>query len=97
MADENAELMNLFRNGVRGIRYAAVQHQDEDLHHAAAEISHAVCAVRRGRGQPCLDPEDMCDCPVCGAHPGQYCISIPGHPIGDRPFHLERQHQWEKE
>jgi hypothetical protein len=39
----------------------------------------------------------MCDGPVCGAHPGQDCISLPGDPIGDRPFHLEHQHQWEKE
>ncbi|MBQ0892058.1 hypothetical protein KBX37_02915 [Micromonospora sp. U56] len=97
MAEENPELMTMFRNAIRRVRQAAVKHHDEDLHQAASEISYAVCTVRRGRGQPCLEPEDMFDCPICGAHPGQYCISTPGHPVEGQPFHLERQHQWEKE
>ncbi|WP_433315316.1 hypothetical protein [Micromonospora chersina] len=96
MADDDAELLTLFRNAVRRVRQAAVRHEDEDLHQAAMEIGYAVCTVWRGQGQPCLAPEDMCDCPVCGAHPGQNCVSLPGHPLGDRPFHMERQHQWEK-
>lgn len=88
--------MAIFREAVRRVREGAVRHGDEELHQAAQDISRTVCAVRRGRGQPCLGAADMLDCPVCGSHPGQNCVSIPGHPLGDRTFHPEREHMTEE-
>ena len=63
-----------------------------ELHRAALDISLAVCAVRNGRGQHCLDATEMLDCPACGAHPGQNCVNVPGRPLEGLKFHPEREH-----
>ncbi|MGY0005921.1 zinc finger domain-containing protein [Micromonospora sp. I033] len=74
------------RSALQQIHEAAVRHRDLELHHAADDIVQA--AQARG-----LDPgpvESYRPCPVCGAEPGQLCVSVPGQPVTPGDMHPER-------
>ncbi|GAB3175127.1 hypothetical protein GCM10027259_16090 [Micromonospora palomenae] len=76
----------LGRSALQRIHKAAVRHRDLELHRAADDIVRA--AQARG-----LDPgsvESYRPCPVCGAEPGQLCMSVPGRPVKPGDMHPER-------
>ncbi|WP_435820556.1 zinc finger domain-containing protein [Micromonospora purpureochromogenes] len=80
------DLGELARRALQRIHQAAVRHRDPELHHAADDIARAAQARD-------LDPgpvESYRPCPVCGAEPGQLCMSVPGRPVTPGDMHPER-------
>lgn len=66
-----------------------------ELHNAAHDIAQAVYNLGDYLPESPEEAAKFRTCPVCGAVPGQPCISMPGHtlppPTGhETPYHLER-------
>ncbi|WP_442933856.1 zinc finger domain-containing protein [Micromonospora sp. CPCC 206171] len=76
----------LARSALQRIHQAAVRHRDLELHHAADDIVRAAQA----RGLDTGSVESYRPCPVCGAEPGQLCMSVPDRPVQPGNMHVER-------
>ncbi|QLQ38582.1 zinc finger domain-containing protein [Micromonospora robiginosa] len=76
-----------FWEGMREIAAAATRHQDYELYAAIVTVGRA--ALSQGIE---LVPSGglFLRCPVCSAVPGQRCINLPGHLLGDSQLHSER-------
>ncbi|WP_123809787.1 zinc finger domain-containing protein [Micromonospora globispora] len=68
------------------VHHRAVTHDDDSLHRAADRIVDSLVQM----GYPQMVHPLLRHCPVCGSLPGQRCIKVPGHPLGEQRYHAER-------
>lgn len=76
-----------FWEGMREVASAAARHQDQGLYQAIVKIGRAALA----QGVELVPSGGLfLRCPVCGAIPGQRCMSVASHPLYDEACHPER-------
>ncbi|MBQ1024495.1 hypothetical protein [Micromonospora sp. C95] len=84
---DQPDARELFWEGLRDVAYAAARHQDQALFQAIVKIGRAGMA----QGIEVVSSNGLfLQCPICAALPGQHCINVPSHPLGDRACHPER-------
>ncbi|MEG3633302.1 zinc finger domain-containing protein [Micromonospora palythoicola] len=84
---DEPDARNLFWEGMRDVADAAARHQDQALYQAIVKIGRAALA----QGVELVPSGGLfLQCPICDALPGQLCINVAGHPLGDRECHPER-------
>ncbi|MCZ7419504.1 hypothetical protein O7605_08220 [Verrucosispora sp. WMMA2121] len=84
---DEPDARNLFWEGMRDVANAAARHQDQALYQAIIKIGRAALA----QGVDLVSSGGLfLQCPICDAQPGQLCINVASHPLGDRACHPER-------
>ncbi|WFE46009.1 hypothetical protein [Verrucosispora sp. WMMD1129] len=84
---DEPDARDLFWEGMRDVADAAARHQDQDIYQAIVKIGRAALA----QGIEVVSSGGLfLQCPICAALPGQRCVNVAGHPLGDRACHPER-------
>ncbi|MFI7212238.1 hypothetical protein ACIBP4_15500 [Micromonospora maritima] len=76
-----------FWEGMREVAASAARHQDRDLYRSLVKIGRAALAQGAQLVPSC---GLFLPCPVCDSVPGERCINVPGHPLGNTTLHPQR-------